>query len=101
MTRGTPATAASMRICIRGGRANKTVSDNIRHLQRYPYDACTNLHSVKGLAGISMGDANLTAQIKSKKLMLTGERQIIGSAERWFPRSHYADVRPELNGEAS
>lgn len=56
--------------------------------------------TLDGLAGIWMGDADLAGQIKTKKLMLTGERQIVSSAERWFPRSSYADVRPEVNNEA-
>ncbi|CAA0121362.1 putative HTH-type transcriptional regulator [Halioglobus japonicus] len=57
--------------------------------------------TLQGLASIWMGDVALASEMSSKQLMLTGERQIVGSAERWFPRSSYADVRPESNEATS
>lgn len=57
--------------------------------------------TLNGLASTWMGDTDLAGQIRSKQIILTGERLIVGSAERWFPRSRYADIRPESNSEAN
>ncbi|MFK7978245.1 MAG: winged helix-turn-helix transcriptional regulator [Halioglobus sp.] len=57
--------------------------------------------TLDALAATWMGDASLTEQLKTKNVILTGERQIVSSAQRWFPRSSYADVRPMENEEAS
>ena len=50
--------------------------------------------TLEGLAALWMGDESIAAQLKDKRLILSGERQVVNSVERWFPRSHYAEVRP-------
>ncbi|WP_101756789.1 helix-turn-helix domain-containing protein [Oceanicoccus sp. KOV_DT_Chl] len=47
------------------------------------------------LAAVWMGDSGVGAAINNKTLMLTGTPYLIKTAERWFPKSIYADVRPE------
>jgi len=44
------------------------------------------------LADVWVGLTDLRAQLKSQQILMTGERQIVNSAERWFPRSMYKEV---------
>lgn len=53
--------------------------------------------TMDAMAATWMGDISLTQQIKAKRIVFSGERQIANSAIRWFPRSRYADIRAEEN----
>ena len=47
------------------------------------------------LAAIWMGDVTVKSAMANGAVTLTGEAYLEKSAARWFPRSLYADVRPE------
>ena len=47
------------------------------------------------LAAIWMGDETVKAAKAADRLSLTGNAHLMRSAARWFPRSSYADIRPE------
>jgi DNA-binding HxlR family transcriptional regulator len=54
------------------------------------------IHStLPALAEVWMGDTEIYTAIKSDDVMLTGSSYLMRTATQWFPKSHYADVRPE------
>ncbi len=48
------------------------------------------------LADVWVGLTDLRAQLKSQQILMTGERQIVNSAERWFPRSMYKEIMDDI-----
>ncbi len=47
------------------------------------------------LAAIWMGDKTIKAAMNTDDVVLTGASHLIKTANHWFPRSAYADIRPE------
>jgi len=47
------------------------------------------------IAAVWMGDVALKQSMEEGHITLTGETHLERTANRWFPRSMYADIRPE------
>ncbi len=50
---------------------------------------------LQDLVSVWMGDVDIRAAIKSATIRLNGESYIVDSSAHWFPRSPYAEIRPE------
>ncbi len=51
--------------------------------------------SLTTIAELWMGDASIASAIKEKRLTLSGSAHLSKTITHWFPKSHYAEVRPE------
>ena len=51
--------------------------------------------TLPALAEVWMGDTDISAATKADDVMLTGAAYLLRTASQWFPKSRYADVRPE------
>lgn len=51
--------------------------------------------TLPALAEVWMGDMDVSAAVKADDVMLTGAAHLMRTASQWFPKSRYADVRPE------
>ena len=51
--------------------------------------------TLPALAEVWMGDTDISAATKADDVMLTGAAYLMRTASQWFPKSRYADVRPE------
>ncbi len=51
--------------------------------------------SLPALAEVWMGDVEVNEAAKAEDLILTGAAYLTKSANQWFPKSRYADVRPK------
>ena len=47
------------------------------------------------MVGIWMGDLNVKAAMEADDVKLTGASHLMRSIGSWFPRSRFADIRPE------
>ncbi len=52
------------------------------------------------MIAIWMGDTPLKSAVSDEAVFLTGESYLTKSADRWFPKSRYADIRPKRLMEA-
>ena len=51
--------------------------------------------TLASVAEVWMGDRNISDALKSDSIVLTGSSHLARTAPHWFPRSIYAEVRPE------
>lgn len=51
--------------------------------------------SLPALAEVWMGDIDIHSAVKSESVRMTGASHLVRTASHWFPKSRYADVRPE------